>query len=206
MPSVRNHPYFNPRSPCGERRSTAAKSSRPVYFNPRSPCGERRGMIHPYGQPCPIFQSTLPMRGATFKVALTAHFVDISIHAPHAGSDYDYLIHDTDSCRFQSTLPMRGATGRFSSIWLDGLISIHAPHAGSDPICVGAIFGVMQFQSTLPMRGATMSTRRVGALLKFQSTLPMRGATCHILSELEHHSVFQSTLPMRGATQACVRT
>ena len=89
-------------------------------------------MIHPYGQPCPIFQSTLPMRGATFKVALTAHFVDISIHAPHAGSDVSGATPSTrlfdfnprspcgerllerycrgNYLKFQSTLPMRGAT------------------------------------------------------------------------------------------------
>ena len=33
---------FNPRSPCGERRTFAGGSLRPRCFNPRSPCGERR--------------------------------------------------------------------------------------------------------------------------------------------------------------------
>ena len=34
---------FNPRSPCGERRCrSSAVRSRRRYFNPRSPCGERR--------------------------------------------------------------------------------------------------------------------------------------------------------------------
>ena len=33
--------YFNPRSPCGERRSGAPPPRLWKYFNPRSPCGER---------------------------------------------------------------------------------------------------------------------------------------------------------------------
>ena len=32
---------FNPRSPCGERRSMLSTSCAPAHFNPRSPCGER---------------------------------------------------------------------------------------------------------------------------------------------------------------------
>ena len=56
-------------------------------FNPHSPCGERHGIV--YGFP---------------------HFLEISIHTPHAGSD---LVPDSTRnhfCLFQSTLPMRGAT------------------------------------------------------------------------------------------------
>ena len=80
--------YFNPRSPCGERRRNSAPPTRtkrfqstlPVWgattwpdvqrckrphFNPRSPCGER-----PPGS------------------ALRAQKLGISIHAPRVGSDY----------------------------------------------------------------------------------------------------------------------
>ena len=80
--------YFNPRSPCGERPSTKPKRARLTrHFNPRSPCGERpidelvghevkRISIHApragsdpaliFGQSFQrIFQSTLPVRGAT---------------------------------------------------------------------------------------------------------------------------------------------
>ena len=80
--------HFNPRSPCGERRSPiACMSASAAYFNPRSPCGERLGtfissiaanMDFNPRSPCGerhhphylhifihIFQSTLPMRGAT---------------------------------------------------------------------------------------------------------------------------------------------
>ena len=58
-----------------------------LHFNPHSPCGERlfTGHTDPRAQ---VFQSTLPMRGATE--------VFRNIHVQNQ--------------RFQSTLPMRGAT------------------------------------------------------------------------------------------------
>ena len=57
----------------------------------------------------------------------------ISIHAPHAGSDW----------RDEHLFRPKG-------------ISIHAPHAGSDSSCISPCLALMQFQSTLPMRGATL--------------------------------------------------
>ena len=58
-------------------------------FNPRSPCGERPG-----------------------RARMTADRRVISIHAPHAGSDFRVLMMSALLTRFQSTLPMRGATRR----------------------------------------------------------------------------------------------
>ena len=58
-----------------------------------------------------LFQSTLPMRGATILDGLTEAATKISIHTPHAGSD--------------------GIPRVFINT---GLISIHTPHAGSDAI------------------------------------------------------------------------
>ncbi len=57
-----------------------------------------------------IFQSTLPVRGATIDQLLTAWA----------------------RLRFQSTLPVRGATGRKMANEKAPTISIHAPRAGSD--------------------------------------------------------------------------
>ena len=121
---------FNPRSPCGERHRRSRKCSRCTNFNPRSPCGERLLSKVPSGI-ITTFQSTLPMRGATRVILASYKFFCISIHAPHAGSDLK------DACFpmaeiFQSTLPMRGATLQVSN---------------------RLIF--VEFQSTLPMRGAT---------------------------------------------------
>ena len=77
-------------------------------FNPRSPCGER-----PASSTTALssgrFQSTLPVRGATWVVAAHCRQMLISIHAPRAGSD--------------KTL---------SIFVMVRVISIHAPRAGSD--------------------------------------------------------------------------
>ena len=57
--------YFNPRSPCGERRyPTFIFINAAHHFNPRSPCGERR-----------------------LEEAGEDRSDEISIHAPRAGSD-----------------------------------------------------------------------------------------------------------------------
>ncbi len=109
-PTGRNND-FNPRSPCGERRQRwscmrgsfgfqstlpmrgATRSSVGIQdgnsdFNPRSPCGERlQKAVDIINQK--LFQSTLPMRGATGYYGQRRDTSHISIHAPHAGSDYD---------------------------------------------------------------------------------------------------------------------
>ncbi len=79
-------PYFNPRSPCGERRQCLIRMFSHAHFNPRSPCGERQFNRSNHNARF-AFQSTLPMRGAT------------CAHRRWAKRP-----------RFQSTLPMRGAT------------------------------------------------------------------------------------------------
>ena len=79
-------------------------------FNPRSSCEER---LHYYPTPLPQFkfQSTLLMRGATQQPLDIGWRYKISIHAPHARSDYCM-----DVAKFII------------------LISIHAPHARSDSV------------------------------------------------------------------------
>ena len=80
------------------------------YFNPRSPCGERPMSIL-LSHPRKVFQSTLPVRGATY--AAGGRIVDTA---------------------FQSTLPVRGATHDPGGKQFPVGISIHAPRAGSDAI------------------------------------------------------------------------
>ena len=102
-----------------------------------------------------IFQSTLPMRGVT-KVLLPDPVPGIiSIHTPHAGSDFPGILQILRQRAFQSTLPMRGVT------------------------LVPAISSATSlFQSTLPMRGVTAPAFfAAGKQCQFQSTLPMRGVT-----------------------------
>ena len=125
-----------------------------------------------------VFQSTLPLRGATRRRRPVPSGLAISIHTPLAGSD------------------LAGHAGIAGTG-----ISIHTPLAGSDyaarvvhgehvdfnphspcgerPNHSRSIQQSLTFQSTLPLRGATAVLNRYGALLiQFQSTLPLRGATC----------------------------
>ena len=55
-------------------------------FNPRSPCGERRSGCRS-SMSSAIFQSTLPVWGATHAQQKTSQSQNISIHAPRVGSD-----------------------------------------------------------------------------------------------------------------------
>ena len=107
--------YFNPHSPCGERPSEKNSSGcGSYYFNPHSPCGERligNGKVHIID----LFQSTLPMRGATLILCFCFRRSGISIHTPHAGSDPKSTGNSGKVLRFQSTLPMRGATLPYES-------------------------------------------------------------------------------------------
>ena len=82
-PSYRN---FNPRSPHGERPFSSMVFGTTRYFNPRSPHGERRAVLS-QNRVRPVFQSTLPARGATQRPARAA-----------------------SRQQFQPTLPARGAT------------------------------------------------------------------------------------------------
>ena len=87
-----------------DRDSSRPLPSVKLYFNPHSPCGERRG----YGRPGLLggeFQSTLPMRGATFNINLRRQRDRISIHTPHAGSDVYRLNCDVDHNHFNPHSP-----------------------------------------------------------------------------------------------------
>ena len=92
----------------GSDLSPPKGASTPKNFNPRSPCGERRaGMLA--AERAAVFQSTLPVWGATPAPGEVAGALGISIHAPRVGSD-------------QIQFPPAGSAG----------ISIHAPRVGSD--------------------------------------------------------------------------
>ena len=101
---------FNPRSSCEERQTPQSASSGNADFNPRSSCEERRKPALRRLRAGADFnpRSSCEERPDTTVNFDSCHF--ISIHAPHARSDYS------------------------NSRCLSGFcqISIHAPHARSD--------------------------------------------------------------------------
>ena len=172
---IPERPYFNPRSPYGERPSGTPSESICAYFNPRSPYGER--LLQPGRQHNPQdFNPRSPYgERPTSKAAIQAMqnfnprspygerpvFADpvstqpvISIHAPLTGSDYQRQRRPKRPTNFnprspygerqlfrrlflapsgfQSTLPLRGATFDVHQTLSGILISIHAPLTGSD--------------------------------------------------------------------------
>ena len=80
-------PDFNQRSPCGERPCCTTLPARLcLYFNPRSPCGERR-MPTQTIRPDPYFNPRSPCGERPSIVFHSESTITISIHAPRAGSD-----------------------------------------------------------------------------------------------------------------------
>ena len=105
-----DNPHFNPRTPCGVRRSVSFGQSQNRHFNPRTPCGVRPH-CSAIALAMPGFQSTHPVRGATIHYQQCVQQRRISIHAPRAGCD-----------------PAR------DTFLVTAAISIHAPRAGCDEL------------------------------------------------------------------------
>ena len=91
--------YFNPRSLCRERRNVGICLSALEDFNPRSLCRERPSTNVLIGMDF-VFQSTLPMQGATNNLSISNEQLRISIHAPYAGSDSSVTSHLIASTNF----------------------------------------------------------------------------------------------------------
>ena len=101
-------------------------------FNPRSPCGERRRIRGGRNIPCQIFQSTLPVWGATEAGGDHPDGHGISIHAPRVGSDSSPRL----TCSRRRNFNPRSPCGERHvpvELWMQRVgISIHAPRVGSD--------------------------------------------------------------------------
>ena len=129
-----------------------------------------------------LFQSTLPVRGATQPYKLSEKGLQISIHAPRAGSDQEVVAFVQFERYFNPRSPcgerpiMVAAASRVllhfnprspcgerlcppeGGVKVE-VISIHAPRAGSDFASFRAEKCKKIFQSTLPVRGATQMLR-----------------------------------------------
>ena len=167
-------------------------------FNSRSPCRERP-LVAGKEMLLLLFQSTLPLRGATAAAILKIHRLPISTHAPHAGSDFEFNGQVLHLFLFQPTLPMRGATissdepgfhfiyfnprspcgerrQRHQDPYGSHKISTHAPHAGSDLTSSFASRVFLKFQPTLPMRGATIYLSRWSWRISISTHAPHAGS------------------------------
>ena len=126
-------PYFNPRSPHGERPLSASHSEMASHFNPRSPHGERH--------------SSAPANTSP---------PGISTHAPRTGSDAFRSIRSLDVMNFNPRSPHGERPGCDDDADSAVLISTHAPRTGSDRSRIERCAIFFAFQPTLPARGATL--------------------------------------------------
>ncbi len=148
-----------------------------------------------------LFQSTRPVRGATWYCFLARYRPDVSIHAPRAGRDATEAV-------FVRILTY---------------VSIHAPRAGRDfrgafanPLENGfnprapcgarhaektAKILVLAFQSTRPVRGATATPRPAAPVTPVSIHAPRAGRDFGETAGVIDDALFQSTRPVRGATR-----
>ena len=146
-----------------------------------------------------VFLTTLPMRGATEKAITKKPNAHISIHAPHAGSDYARQQPNLNTIKFLSTLPMRGAT-RLDHLANHGLDFYPRSPCGERHPCAGAARRWMHFYPRSPC-----GERRVGlvgvtlnAVISIHA--PHAGSDDNPPSRRRVEGRFLSTRPMRGAT------
>ena len=171
-----------------------------------------------------IFQSTLPLRGATNARSREIAAILISIHTPLAGSDRRRRA-GRQREHISIHTPLAGSDVRRGPVEpaRQG-ISIHTPLAGSDLQIKGLSAGPLTFQSTLPLRGATCAnSSTISPKTNFNPHSPCgERPTPHTSTtqqiDFNPHSpcgerhtpyphgankcIFQSTLPLRGATPA----
>ena len=146
------------------------------------------------------FQSTHPLRGATFTAVDVAYFLKNFNPRTPCGvrpDGLDRLAYKRHG--FQSTHPLRGATRSPASNRLRSIYFNPRTPCGVRRAFLLRRLTATVFQSTHPLRGATGSTLLSEVIQVFQSTHPLRGATmCAENSTMERK--FQSTHPLRGAT------
>ena len=170
---------FNPRAPCGARRSGADHAGQAYAgFNPRAPCGARltftRHSIVPDG-----FQSTRPLRGATVVRCKDCDaWKSFNPRAPCGARPGRVAPACAGGERFNPRAPCGARLTRPPQSWRYVEVSIHAPLAGRDSTAalpVSHTEGV-SIHAPLAGRDPLPGFTHPGAWL-FQSTRPLRGAT-----------------------------
>ena len=166
--------YFNPHSPYGERPRRPSRTVRMRYFNPRSPWGERLLNFHIVLLQN-LFQSTLPVWGATPSFRQSRLRCVISIHAPRVGSDGASVWQVCPAAYFNPRSPCGERPGGWKYT-AAAVISIHAPRVGSDRTGSTSAAGTISFQSTLPVWGATLGGNRVPVNISISIHAPRVGS------------------------------
>ena len=192
-----------------------------INFNPRTPCGVRRLSMTDAAPPR-TFQSTHPLRGATWVPIIGGCVNIISIHAPLAGCDLSSLLLSCGPLLISIHAPLAGCDIVAFECFQVVPISIHAPLAGCDQNLAFPRLRRRLFQSTHPLRGATadrffcdrdqhisihapLAGCDIVAFECFQVVpisihAPLAGCDQNLAFPRLRRRLFQSTHPLRGAT------
>ena len=147
------------------------------------------------------FQSTLPVRGATFTTQVLFFKFIISIHAPRTGSDFVPVLQGYQQCYFNPRSPYGERLLQTKEIVSGGAISIHAPRTGSDVFSAALRANRTYFNPRSPYGerlGKYAVPKSTGS--NFNPRSPY-GERLMRPVEVESDDAFQSTLPVRGATR-----
>ena len=176
------HPYFNPRAPCGARRSRLRPQRISSRFQPTRPLrGATRGTIQLYCNH-KTFQPTRPLRGAT---------------------DLGCTI-TSENSKFQPTRPLRGATLAGGLRLRGGSISTHAPLAGRDGgVDVSPMSDEISTHAPLAGRDG-IPAGHGGSVLPISTHAPLAGRDTTGRKARNINKLFQPTRPLRGATWSCL--
>ncbi len=170
-----------------------------MYFNPRSPCGERLSGASRL-LCAPLFQPTLPVRGATCNSPLFDRNVSISTHAPRAGSDHLKLRHLPHLAVISTHAPRAGSDGGNRRPAGGDEISTHAPRAGSDGAYRRDACRECYFNPRSPCGERRGLIRVCLHLIHISTHAPRAGSDEARDAFFARQDVFQPTLPVRGAT------
>ena len=193
-----------------------------LYFNPRSPCGERLRLTTKHFSFF-VFQSTLPVWGATAAPFLRHHKPAISIHAPRVGSDcrgsvlaavFCISIHAPRVGSDQRSPTTRPPTPNFNPRSPCGerrgggyrrgcgnAISIHAPRVGSDQRSPTTRPPTPNFNPRSPCGERPVASGFCAKMSKISIHAPRVGSDGTGATTADAALEFQSTLPVWGATR-----
>ena len=150
--------YFNPRTPCGVRQPASDGCVHARYFNPRTPCGVRPSTASSAGKRWLLFQSTHPVRGATYRRLTRRGADDYFNPRTPCGVRRQSLLYSVLSSSISIHAPRAGCDSETLSRHAVSYISIHAPRAGCDRSFMLKPSEWILFQSTHPVRGATLQS------------------------------------------------
>ena len=137
-----------------------------VHFNPRTPCGVRLMRADAKANRR-AFQSTHPLRGATWSVDKLGDAVKISIHAPLAGCD---------------ALAGGAKNGRID-------FNPRTPCGVRPGVISSKACGIRYFNPRTPCGVRRARPTAASGQRRFQSTHPLRGATRHGDSLRQRHGI-----------------